>query len=608
VTPCVHLSRSPQRLELVGNSGVRTCGAGRTEIDQGTILLLNLLGAGALLLWGLRMVRTGVMRCWGAGLRQRLGRSLRSRFSALAAGTGATLLLQSSTATTLMTASFADRGLVGTAGALAILLGADVGTSLLAQAFSMRVDWLPAALVLAGVAVFLAARRTQPRDIGRTIVGLGIILLALRLIGEAAEPLRDSSALALVLGALDGEPMLAVLLGALITVLSTSSLAVVLLIVSLATAGVVPPPLAFALVLGANLGSSLTPLIASLANQPEGRRVAVGNLMFRIAGVALALPLLGVIAPQIGHLEAAPARQVVDFHLAFNLALAALFIGLVGPAGRLCERLLPSRPKAEDVGRARYLDPEAVDNPSAAIANAARETLRMGDLVERMLRDSLTVFRTDDRNLLREVERLDDAVDSLHEAVKLYLSELKREGFDKGDNRRLIDVLTFTTNLEHIGDIIDKNLMELAAKKIRHRLRFSEEGFAEIAAVYARLFDNFALALNLFISGDVKMARQLLREKTILRDLERTAFENHLRRLRRGLRETIETSSLHLDVVRDLKRINSHLASVAYPILDAAGELIRSRLKEVEPLPEPEAAPVPAATAVGLRAAGSESS
>ncbi|MBX6320385.1 MAG: Na/Pi cotransporter family protein [Rhodospirillaceae bacterium] len=553
------------------------------------MLLINLLGAGALLLWGLRMVRTGVMRCWGGELRRRLGESLRNRFSALFAGLSVTLLLQSSTATTLMAASFADRGLLTTAGALDILLGADIGTSLLAQILSFRIAWLPAVLIFGGVALFFGARRTQPRDLGRTIIGLGIILLALRLVGEAAEPMRESPVLAVVLGGLDGAPVLAVILAAALTVLSTSSLAVVLFVVTLVTAGVVHLPLGFALVLGANLGSGLIPLVATAGSEPEGRRVAVGNLLFRGAGVALALPLLGLAAPAMAWLEASPARQVVDFHVAFNLALVALFMGLVGPVGRLCDRLLPSRAKPEDPGTARYLDPDAAVSPSAAIANAARETLRMGDLVERMLHDSLRVFRTDDRNLLREVERLDDAVDSLHEAVKLYLTDLRREGFDKEDNRRLIEVLTFTTNLEHIGDIIDKNLMELAAKKIRHKLRFSDEGFAEITAVYGRLFDNFRLALNLFISGDVKMARQLVREKVILRDLERAAFENHLRRLHQGVPETIETSSLHLDVLRDLRRINSHLASVAYPILDAAGELVRSRLKEVEPLPEPAA-------------------
>jgi phosphate:Na+ symporter len=550
------------------------------------------------------MVRTGVLRCCGGALRRRLGDSLRNRFSAFLAGAGVTLLLQSSTATALMTASFAGRGLLVTATALAIMLGADVGTSLLAQAFSLRIDWLAPALIALGVILFLAARSTRPRDLGRTVVGLGIIMLALRLIGEAAAPIGESPALAVVLRALDTEPVLAVLLAAGLTVLSTSSLAVVLLTVTFVAGGVLHPSLGLALALGANLGSGITPLLASLGADPEARRVPLGNLLFRLAGVAAALPFLGAIAPEIARLDPVPWRQVVDFHLAFNLALAAVFIGLIGPVGRLCDRLLPSRPAPEDAGKARYLDPAAAEQPAIAMANAARETLRMGDLVEQMLLQSLQVFRTDDRNLLRAVEQLDDAVDSLHEAIKRYLTDLPHEGFERGDNRRLIDVLTFTTNLEHIGDIVDKNLMELAAKKIRHRLRFSEEGFGEITAMYARLLDNLRLALNVFISGDVAMARRLLREKVIMRDMERAAFENHHQRMRRGLRETLETSSLHLDVLRDLKRINSHLTSAAYPILDAAGELIRSRLREVEPPPLPE----DAESEMQQRARGAEAS
>ncbi len=541
------------------------------------------MGAAALLLWGLRMVRTGVLRALGGELRRRLGRSMKNRISAFLAGVGVTVLLQSSTATALMAASFASRGVVSITAALAIMLGADVGTSLAAQVFSAKLGWLSPLLILVGVGLFMTARATQPRDLGRAVVGLGIVLLALQLIAAAAAPMRQSEALAQVLGALADEPLLAVALGALLTLLSTSSLAIVLLIISLAAHGVVDPPLAFALVLGANLGSAGTPMIATARSVPEARRVPLGNLVFRSAGVLLALAALPYVAGPVGLIEAEPWRQVANFHTLFNLALAALFLPLIGPAARLCTLILPDRPEpGEDAGKPRYLDPAAMDSPAVAIANAARETLRMGDVIEKMLRQTVDVFRNDDRKLLREVEQLDDGVDALHEAIKLYLTEVSREALDPEDNRRAIDVITFTTNLEHVGDIIDKNLMELANKKMRNKLRFSEEGFQEISSMHTRLLDNLKLALNVFISGDVKMARQLLAEKVVLREMERAASESHLGRLRSGKVESIETSSLHLDVLRDLKRINSHLTSVAYPILDAAGELRQTRLKTAE--------------------------
>lgn len=528
------------------------------------------------------MVRTGVLRAYGGDLRRSLGRSMGNRFSAFAAGLGITVLLQSSTATALMAASFASKGLVSITAALAIMLGADVGTSLVAQVYSFNLDFLSPMLIVVGVAVFMIAKATRPRDLGRAAIGLGILLLALKLLALTAEPMRQSEVLTEILAALADEPVIALVVAALLTILSTSSLAVILLVIALVTHGVIALPLAFALVLGANLGGGVTPLLGTLGTEPEARRVPLGNLVFRTLGVVAMVPALPYVTPYLALIEPEGWRQIANFHTAFNVALAIVFLPLVGPAARLCSRMLPDRPVPDDAGKPRYLDPAAQESPAVAIANAARETLRMGDIIERMLIQTLEVFRQDDRRLLKEVEELDNSVDQLHEAIKLYLTEVTRESLDSGDNKRAIDVITFTTNLEHVGDIVDKNLMELAAKKIRNRLQFSPAGLEEICGMHTRLIDNLRLALNVFIAGDVKMARRLLEEKVTFRELERRASESHLARLSSGTVASIETSSLHLDVIRDLKRINSHLTSVAYPILDAAGELTRTRLKSRE--------------------------
>ena len=525
------------------------------------------------------MVRTGVLRAYGGDLRRRLGRSMGSRFPALLAGLGITLLLQSSSATAMMAASFAARGFVTTSAALAIMLGADVGTSVVAQLYSFKPPALSPILILAGVLMFMTSKATRRRDLGRAVIGLGLILLALRMIAENAAPLRDSRILGDILTALDGAPVMAVLIGAIVTLLSTSSLAVVLLIISFVQNDIVSTSLAFALVLGANLGSAGLPILATLRSEPEGRRVPLGNLLFRMIGVIIALALLPVMAPYVGYVETTAWRQVANFHTGFNLALAVLFMPLTGVVARVTVRLMPEQPSLDSTIRPRHLDPAALESPAVAIANAARETLRMGDIIETMLRQTLDVFRHDDRKLLREVEELDDGLDTLNEAIKLYLTDVSRETLAPEDGRRAVDIITFTTNLEHVGDIIDKNLMELANKKIRNKLQFSAAGFQEICDMHARLNANLKLALNVFISGDVRMARRLLEEKVAFRELERFASENHLQRLRRGTPESIETSNLHLDVIRDLKRINSHLTSVAYPILDAAGELAKTRLK-----------------------------
>jgi phosphate:Na+ symporter len=543
-----------------------------------TQMLVNLLGSVALLLWGLRMVRTGVMRAFGAELRHSVGASLGNRFYALGVGLAVTVLLQSSTATALMAASFVGRGLVGAAPGLAAMLGADVGTSLVAQFLTLNIGWVSPVLILVGVTGFMVSRVTRYRDLGRAAIGLGLILLSLGLIVGLSQPMRQSWLLAEVLSALGGEPLLAVLLAALLTWLAHSSLAIVLLVASLAAAEVVALPLAFALVLGANLGGALPALVATAGSKPEARRVPLGNLIFRAIGVLAAIWAIDLAAPYVAALQADPTRQVVNFHTAFNLALATLFIFFIGPIAALCKRFLPDAEAPTDARAARYLDAESVDTPAIALACAARETMRMADTVEVMLRRTIDVLRVNDRKLATEIEQMDDIVDALYEAIKLYLTEVSRNALDGPESRRYLEIISFTTNLEHVGDIVDKNLMELAAKKIRNKLQFSEEGFREIEWLHAQIMEHLRIAMSVFISGEVKVARRLIEEKVRFRDAERQAAERHMDRMRAGRLETIETSALHLDVLRDLKRINSHLTAVAYPILETTGELRASRL------------------------------
>jgi phosphate:Na+ symporter len=525
------------------------------------------------------MVRTGVMRAYGGDLRRVIGKALRRRMAAFGAGLGVTGILQSSTATALITASFAERGLMATAPALAVMLGADVGTSLVVQALSFRFSWLSPVLVLVGVVTFMVGKSSRQRDLGRAAIGLGLMLLALHSIVDTTAPIRESATLETMLAALAGEPLLAFVVAAALTWLAHSSVAIILLIVSLAAAGLIPLGLALVFTLGANLGGAIPPVLATWRGQVSARRVTFGNLTFRLIGCLLVLPFVGLLLPELLALDSQPARAVANFHTAFNLALAIVFLPLVGPAARIVEKLLPDQIATEDPGTARYLDQTALGTPPLAIAAAARETLRMGDTLERMLRDTLRVFETDDRNLAAAVSRNDDIVDKLHEAIKLYLTQVSQENMGEQESRRSMEIIAFTTNLEHVGDIIDKNLIELATKKIKNRLRFSEEGSRDIFALYGQVLDNLKLALAVFIAGDVRMARQLLEQKVRFRDLEREAADRHLERLRGGRAESIETSSLHLDILRDLKRINSHLTSVAYPILEQTGELQKSRLK-----------------------------
>jgi phosphate:Na+ symporter len=542
--------------------------------------LVSIIGGVALLLWGVRMVRTGVTRSFGAELRRLLAISAKNRVTAFFSGLAVTGALQSGTATALIITSFAAQGLVTGAAALAIILGADVGTTLVVQLLSFGLNWLSPLLIAAGVFGFLAARRSRHKNLSRITLGLGLMLLALHLIASASAPLRDSQVFTVLLEPLGREPLLAVLIGAGITWAAHSSVAIVLLVMSLAASGVFAAPLALALVLGANLGAAVTPVGITWGSPAATRRPPLGNLMIRAAGVLAVLPVLHWVLPYVELLGAAPERMVANFHTLFNLAIACLFLPFVSQILALVGRLLPDEMVTDDPGRPRYLDDGTLDTPAVALTCATREALRMGDEVKLMLQAAGKVLSSDDETLKKETEAADDTVDRLHEAIKLYLTKLNNEELDSQESARCVEILNFNTNLEHIGDIIDKNLMELASKKIKNHTAFSNVGMAELDSFHARIVANLDLALNVFASGDIELARQLLRQKAQVRELERRYIESHYERIAARRPESIVSSSLHLDVLRDLKRINSHLTSAAYSILERAGELSESRLRE----------------------------
>jgi phosphate:Na+ symporter len=552
---------------------------------MGTIVLLDLMGGVALLLWGLHMVHSGILRAFGADLRVLLAKALNNRFTAFAAGLGLTALLQSSTATALITSSFTSEGLVSLVPALAIMLGANVGTTLIVQILSFNIAAVAPVLFIIGLVAFRSGPRSRIKDIGRVSIGLGLMLLALHVLLDTLAPAENAPGVRVFMNAITGDPVLCILFAAIVTWVVHSSVASVLLVMSLAYAHFVTPHAALALVLGANLGSAINPMVeGARRDNPASYRLPLGNLINRLAGILLVAPFLQPIADLSVSWQPDLAKAIALFHIAFNLATAVLFIGLLDGMARLLKRLLPERVRETDPSRPRYLDESALETPSLALADAARETLHMGDHVEIMLRKVMAAMMTNDRNLVDEVSRMDNRVDGLDEAIKLYVTKLTRDSLDERESKRAMEIVSFAINLEHIGDIIDKNLSELATKKIKRRFQFSTEGAEELSAFHKRTMDSLRIAFGVFMSGDVNEARKLLAEKAALRNAELAATERHLDRLREGRHETIETTSLHLDVLRDLRRIHSHICSVAYPVLDAAGELDAHRSLERTPI------------------------
>ena len=540
---------------------------------MGTRVLLDLMGGVALLLWGLHMVQSGILRAFGPDLRLMLSKALGNRFAAFAAGFGLTALLQSSTAAALITTSFVTEGMLGLVPALAVVLGANVGTTLIVQALSFNVSAVAPILFVVGFVAFRVGAGSRVKDVGRVAIGLGLMLLALHILLTTLAPAESAPGFRIFMNALTSDPVLCILIAAVVTWAVHSSVATVLLVMSLAFSHFITPQAALALVLGANLGSAVNPVFeGGRRDNPASYRLPVGNLLNRLVGVVLVTPFLPPIAAMLQEFQPDAAKMTAEFHIVFNVAMAAVFLGLLDITARLLTRLFPDRAQLTGPALPRYLDESALETPSLALADAARETLRMGDTVETMLRLVMQAMMTNNRSLVDQVSQMDNSVDSLNEAIKLYLTKLTRGSLDESEGRRAMEIISFTINLEHVGDILDKNLSELAAKKIKRRWQFSAEGAAELSAFHRRIQESLRMAFGVFMSGDINEARKLLLEKAELRNVEIAAVERHLDRLREEQTAAMETTSLHLDVLRDLRRIHSHICSVAYPVLDRAGE------------------------------------
>lgn len=546
------------------------------------LLLINLAGAVALLLWGVRMVQTGVQRAFGPRLRAVLAVTLKTRLPAFLAGLGVTAVLQSSTATGLMVTGLAAGGLVDLVPALAVMLGANVGTTLIVQVLSFDVSRSAPVLIVLGYLMFQRGGATRTRDLGRVVIGLGLMLIALHQLVDVISPYESAPGIRSVLNALSAEPFVTLLLATALTWAAHSSVAVVLLVMSLAAHGIAPPETAFVLVLGANLGTAINPVLeGATGDDPVARRVPLGNLINRAVGCGAILIVLPHITPMMMAIEPQSARAVADFHTGFNLVLAGLFFPLLRPYTALLRRLIPARVDQADPSRPMHLDRAALEAPVIAIGVAAREALRLADVLEVMLQGMREAFERDDRKRITEAKRLDDVLDGLNAAIKSYLMALDPGAMTESDHRRVEQVLAFATNLEHAGDVIEKNLMALASKKLKRGLAFSKEGQSELSTLMERLAVNLRTAASVFMMEDSRAARLLASEKEVFRDLEAAATRAHFARLREGRPESAETSALHLDIVRDLKRVNAHvIEAAAYPILKAEGELLPTRLRE----------------------------
>ncbi|MCX8958822.1 Na/Pi cotransporter family protein [Erwinia psidii] len=531
------------------------------------LTLLNLLSAVALLVWGTHIVRTGIMRVYGAELRRVLSRSVSKKPMAFVAGIGVTALVQSSNATTLLVTSFVAQELVGLTPALVIILGADVGTALMARILTFDLSWLSPLFIFFGVVFFLGRKQTRAGQLGRTSIGLGLILLALQLIVAAATPITQAAGVKVLFSSLTGDVMLDALLGAVFAIISYSSLAAVLLTATLTATGVISFKVALCLVIGANLGSGLLAMLNNSTSNAAGKRVALGSLLFKFIGSLIVLPFVDPLSDVLHKLPVNDEELVIFFHVFYNLIRCLIMVPFTGAMATLCRKLIQEEPETDQRLKPRHLDSSALDTPALALVNASRETLRIGDVLEQMLSAFGKVVHGELREE-REIRKLDDDVDVLYTAIKLYLAQMPKEDLPEEDSRRWAEIIEMALNLEMAGDILERMSGEVADKSLAARRAFSVEGREELEALLEQLSANLRLSLSVFLSRDITTAKRLRRSKHRFRILNRRYSHKHVDRLHQHNVQSIETSSLHLGLLGDMKRLNSLFCAVAYSVLE----------------------------------------
>jgi phosphate:Na+ symporter len=531
------------------------------------MIFMSLFGGVLLLLYGIKLLNDGLQNAAGSRIRSLLRSLTSSRLSAVGGGAFITGLIQSSSATSVMLVGFVSAGLMSFRQTLAVILGADIGATVTVQLIAFHISDYAFILIGIGISFTLFAKKMQSRNIGQGVLGFGFVFLSLRIMTEAMIPLQGNELFREVFVALTGTPLAGIALSAGVTALIHSSAATMGIALVLAKSGLIPLHTALYIILGANIGTCATAFLASFRSAAEARRVAWAHLLFKVFGVILFLPLLGPFEQLVSSTTPDLPRQIANAHTLFNVVIAVLFLPFTGLFSKLIMRLVPEKAEEKKFGP-MYLDDHVLGTPALALGQATREALRESDIVREMLTEVVKAFQTDDQSVITAVKNKDNLIDVLDRHIRLYITRLSSSRLSESQSRRSMTVLEMARNLESIGDIIDRNIMPLAMKRISKGFTFSQEGMEEIVSFHKKILDNFDTAISAFASNDRDLAERVLRNKEELSIMERELIQAHLDRLRKGYRESIETSHIHLDVIGNLARINSLITHIIYPIVE----------------------------------------
>lgn len=528
---------------------------------------ITLFGGVLLLLYGIRLVREGLQRAAGPLLKSILGRLTKNPLTGLGVGALVTAILQSSSAATAMLIGFVNAGLINLRQSMGVMLGADIGTTITVQLLSFRIFDYAILFVGIGILGMLILKSREKQDLSQGILGFGFIFLSIKIMSESMAPLKESHIFMLLLGSMGDNPITGIIISGLFTALVHSSAATIGIALAMAVQGIIPLKAAIAVIFGANIGTCITAIMASMGASAEAKRTAYAHIFFKVLGVAIFFPFIDDFGRVLINTSSALPRQIANAHTLFNIGIAVIFLPSLSLAEKFITRMVTEKVSLEKFGP-RYLDSHLLSTPELALGQATREVIRMADIVEDMLKGTITVYRNNDRDLLDKIEDRDDDVDLLDREIKLYLIKILRGAMNETLSKKEIGILEMINNLENIGDIVDKNLMRSAKKKTNNNMKFSNDGMEEIALFHDRIVENFDLAISAFTSRDIDLAAKVINRKNRIEELCKELKQAHINRLHLGYKESIETSSIHLDVLTNLERINSHITQMVYPLLE----------------------------------------
>ena len=530
-------------------------------------LFLQVIGGVFLLLYGVRLTGQGFELAFGAKLSRLWVGPGGGRFRAFGAGVLSTSLIQSSGAVVAMVVSFTEIAPFSLPHSLAVVLGADLGSTVTVQILSFRIYQYAFLVVSIGVILSLWGRKGTLRAIGQGILGFGLLLLALKFLAGAASEIGSVTSLRLLMADLAQAPLVSFLLGVLLSALFQSGTAVMILLIAFSQQGVLPLPAVLPLVLGANVGGTSLAFTASSGLAAEGRRVAWGHLLMKTVGAALFLPFFSAAQGFLSLMSPDPSRIVANAHTMFNFTLAILFFPLLPRLSSALCRVVPGKTSLVPAGEPAYLDRDHLPATGAALGQVAREIVRMADMIQEMQELGLQAVRSMDVDLVTRIARADDDVDRLTREVKVFLSKLGEGALDPEQTRRAVAYISIVSDLENIGDFLDKTLGEHLRKLAERNQRFSEEGSGELQSLMREVESMYGEAVSAFVTRDERAAEIVIARKKVVGQMERQLRIAHIHRLQKGTPESLESSAAHLDILSSWKVIASHCASIAYNVI-----------------------------------------